>query len=493
MIKKKMIVIGGGISGLCVAALLGKDGFEVTLLEKNKNLGGRMGVWKHKGFVFDTGPSWYLMPEVMENFFQKFNKKPSDYYLLKKLSPSYRAYFQDNDYIDIESNIKKAKRIFDTFEENGGQKLEKYLAQSKELYDTAMSQYLYVNNYSFKTFLNLNTLSNAFKFKFWESMQSLVDKHFTSDRAKKILLYNLVFLGGSPKDTPALYSLLAHVDFNLGVFYPMDGMYKLVEAVAQLCADNNVKLITNCEVKKVQVNSKRINRVITTKGEFEADCVINTSDYWHFENEVLDSTYQTYNKDYWSRKKVAPSAYLIYLGVNKKIKNLLHHNLFFSNDWDLHFREIFNDPKWPTDPSFYVCAPSKTDASVAPKGMENLFILVPIAPGLKDSASVREKYYKKVIKSLEKFTGEDISDMVVVKKISSVNDYKNSFNSYKGTAFGLAHTLFQTSFLRPNIKSKKLDNLYYAGQYVHPGIGVPSVMVSAEVAAKEVYEKYSRS
>lgn len=493
MLKKKVIVIGGGVAGLSSAALLGKYGFEVVLIEKNNNLGGRMGQWKSKGFTFDTGPSWYLMPDVMENYFRKFNKKPSDYFNLKKLSPSYRAWFDKDNFVDIESHLSAAKKTFDSFEKHGGKKLQQYLNISKELYDTAMSDYLYSNNYSIKTFLNQKSLKNLFKFKFWESMQDFADKKFTSDKAKKILLYNLVFLGGSPKSTPALYSLLAHVDFNLGVYYPMGGMYELTLALEKLCLENNVKIITNCEVKNVGVDHKKITKVNTKKGSYLSDIVLNTSDYWHFENSVLPLKYQSYKKDYWRGRKIAPSALLIFLGVNKKIKKLKHHNLVFSRNWGMHFDEIFENPKWPTSPSFYVCAPSKTDKSVAPRGKENLFILVPIGVDIKDSKISREKYYKKIIEMLEDHVGEDINKSVLVKRIFCINDFQKSYNSFKGTAFGLAHTLSQTSFLRPNIKSRKIENLYYAGQYVHPGIGVPSVMVSAQVAAKEIYDKYQGS
>lgn len=485
---KKIIVIGGGISGLCSAALLAKDGFDVTLIEKNAQLGGRMGQWKHKGFVFDTGPSWYLMPEVMEQFFGRFGKSSKDYYKLLKLAPSYRAYFE-NEYVDVFSDLNKSKKLFDTFEDSGGSKLEKYLKHSEKLYIASMP-YLYKNNYDLMNLINLDTIKLAASFPFWQNMEQYIGKYFSSTKAKKLLMYNLVFLGGAPKSTPALYSLMAHVDFNLGVYYPMGGMYELVRALTSLCQENKVKIIKNCTVQKIDSVGNKIKLVKTNKGSFKADVFVNTSDYWHFESKVLGNSQRSYSRNYWDKRKVAPSAFVVLIGVRKKIKSLKHHNMFFAKDWDKHFDEVFENLKWPKDPSFYVCAPSATDPSVAPIGMENLFVLVPIAAGLKDSLTLRNRYTRFIINKIEEYTGEHFAQDIIFKKVFSISDFKSEFNAFRGSAFGLSHTLFQTSFLRPNIKSKKLDNLYHAGQYVHPGIGVPSVMISAEIAAREIGKKY---
>lgn len=486
---KKLIVIGGGIAGLSSAALLAKKGFEVTLLEKNNAVGGRMSLWRSKGFTFDTGPSWYLMPEVMERLYFELGYETSDFFKLKKLNPSYRAFFSEKHY-DVEPDIKKTKTLFDSFEKNGSEKFDKYIKKSKALYEMAMQNYMYVNNYNLLNFINLRTLKNAVSFPFFQNMESYVGRKFSSQEARNILTYNLVFLGGTPANTPALYMLMAHVDFNLGVYYPMGGMYELVKALRKVCSKHGARVVTGCQVNGVAVSSGKIESVKTSKGNFSADVVVNTSDYWHFDTKILPADYRGYNPAYWKNKAVAPSAFVVCLGVKKKIKNLRHHNIFFNGSPKGHYDQIFKTPAWPKEPSFYVCAASKSDPAVAPKGAENLFILVPVAAGLKDTTHIRKNYYNKVIGLLEKYTGEKVREYIVTKKIITIKDYENDYNAFRGTAFGLAHTLTQTSFLRPSIKNSKIDNLYYAGQYVHPGIGVPSVIISAHIAANEIASKF---
>ncbi len=487
---KNIVVIGAGLSGLSAAALLAKKGDSVTVLEKNGEIGGRIGIWRQKGFVFDIGPSWYLMPEVFEDFFSKFGKTSSDYFKLTKLDPSYRAYFAKDDYYDIPSDKEKTAKLFETFEKGSGPKFLRYLSASESLYKMAMKNYMYVNNYHLRNLVSLSTIKNMLGFPFWQSMETFVGNRFSSSKIKKILQYNLVFLGGAPKNTPALYSLMAHVDFNLGVFYPKSGMYELARAIASVASEQGAKIKLSHEVLGVVTEKGKIKSLITDKGEIKADVVLNTSDYWHFETKVLEKKDRSYSSQYWKKRKVAPSAFVMCLGVSKKLLNIRHHSLFFANNWDEHFDTIFGSPKLPSEPSFYVCAPSVTDTTVAPKGYENLFFLVPFAPGLKLTEKTKEQFANKMIELFEKYTGESVKKNVVVKKIFAVDDYRREYNAFKGTAFGLSHTLFQTSFLRPNIKSKKLSNLYYAGQYVHPGIGLPSVIISAEIAANEIHAKH---
>jgi phytoene desaturase len=485
---KKVIVIGGGFSGLSIAALLGKDGFDVTLIEKNENFGGRARVMKENGFLYDMGPSWYLMPEVFERFFSLFGKKVSDFYELKRLEPSYRVFFENEGFIDVFPDKNEILSLFKSFEEKGDKKIESYLNNAEYKYDIAMKYFLYKDFKNIFSFFNLRMATEGLKLKVFSNLDKVVSKYFESHKSKKILEYQVVFLGNSPYNAPSLYSILSHVDLNLGVWYPMGGMGKVVDALISLCRENNVKLINGEEVKGFEYDKKSIKKVITTKNTYEANYVISSADYAHVELDLLEKPYRSFDKRYWDKKVMAPSMFILYLGINKKLKNLRHHNLYFSKDWDNHFKAIFEYPEYPKNPCFYICCPSYTDPTVAEKGKENLFILVPISCELKDEERIRKDYRDFLIKHVEGVIGEKFSNDIIYSKIYTIKDYEKDYNAFKGTALGIAHTLLQTAVFRPPHKSKKLKNLFYTGQYTHPGIGVPMTLISSEIVYNIIKE-----
>ncbi len=487
----KIIVIGTGIGGLSAAALLSKQGHEVKVFEKNENPGGRARVWRKDGFVFDMGPSWYLMPEIFENFFSLFDKKVEDFYELIRLNPSYRIFFPD-EIIDISADIEENKRIFDKLEENGAEKLEKYLKQAKEKYEYLMKGLMYEDLVGIRGMLSPKLMSAGWKLSILSNMEKLISKFFSNERAKKILQYSIVFLGGNPKNTPALYSMISHIDFNLGVWYPRGGLGKIVEALEKLTIDHGGSIEYGVEVTKIVVENKVAKRVITNNGEYEADIVISNADYPHTETQLLDDESQTYPIKYWKKKTIAPSAYVLYLGIDKKLDSLTHHNVILDHDWVAHFEQIFDRPSWPDEPAYYLCSPSRIDNSVAPEGKENIFVTVPISPGLEDTPEVREKYFDKIIEHMEEVTGENIQDSLVVKRIFTLNDFSEDYNAYLGTAVGLTHTFSQSAFFRPRHLSKKVKNLYYTGQYTHPGIGVPMALIASQIVSEMIDEKYNQ-
>jgi phytoene desaturase len=486
MTGDKTVVIGCGFGGMSTAALLAKKGYDVTIIEKNDQPGGRAIVWEEKGFVYDMGPSWYLMPDVFERFFAEFGRKVTDYYKLKRLDPNYRVFFQGRDKVDISADLEKNKRLFDTMEEGGGKKLEEYLRSASYQYDIAMGQFIYRDYRSMFDFLNKKLVFEGTKLHIFESLDGYAKRFISNPDLRKVLEYTIVFLGGTPYDSPAMYALMSHVDFNLGVFYPIGGMGALARAFHRLCIEQGVKFRFNEEVKKIDVEDGRVKGITTEKGHIPAKKVIANSDYPHTETELLEKQYRSYPEKYWSKRAIAPSAILMYLGFNKRIENLLHHNLYLSGDWDPHFQTIFKKPSWPDNPSYYICCPSKTDPTVAPKGSENVFILIPVAAGLKDTDEVREHYFEWVMSHMEGLTGEKIRDNLVVKRLFSHRDFSSYYNAYKGTALGLAHTLRQTAVFRPAQRSRKVKDLYYSGQYTHPGIGVPMVIIGSQILAKDV-------
>lgn len=478
---KKVIIIGAGFGGLSLAALLAKDGYEVSVVEKHDQPGGRARMWETNGYRFDMGPSWYMMPEVFEQYFAYFDKKPSDYYTLERLDPQYRLFFEKDEVLDISADMQKNLKLFDQLEENGAEKFQTYLKKAQELYDLSMGKFIYRDYSSFKDFLHPDFREAGIPSGLLTNMEKFISKTFTNDRLKKILLYTVVFLGGNPKNTPAVYSLMSHVDFNLGVWYPKGGLNAVAKGMEKLAKEHGVRFFYNSEVEKILTEGNKAIGVKTTTGEYLADTIISNADYAHTELDLLEEPQQTYNKAYWEKRTWAPSAFIMYLGLNKKIDALDHHNLVLANDWQKHFDEIFDDPKWPDRPSYYICCPSKTETDMAPEGKENLFVLVPAAIGLDDSDEEREAYAEKILKDMEAILGASIKDSIEVKRIFSQRDFSAEYHSYKGTALGLAQTLKQSALFRPARKSKKLEGLYYSGQFTHPGIGVPMVVISAEI------------
>ena len=492
MNRKKIVVVGAGLGGLSTAALLAKDDFQVTVLEKNDTPGGRARAFCESGFRFDMGPSWYLMPEVFQRFFQEFGKAPEDFYQLQRLDPSYRMVFGREDVVDVSADLEQNRRLFGELERDGEEKFSQFLSQSQVLYDLSMNEFVYKEFRNLLDYFSPKVMNAKVSPRVFGSMDSYVGRYFKSDKARKLLEYSIVFLGGNPKKTPAMYSMLSHVDFNLGVWYPQGGMHSLVQALVDLCRELGVEMHFGCEVTGINVQRGRVSSVRTNGGDHEADIAVVNADYAHAETELLPRQYQTFPKSYWEKKTIAPSAFILYLGLNRKLKNLEHHNIVVAHDWKEHFQAIFDAPSWPDQPSYYVCMPSKTDPTVAPKAHENLFVLVPVASGLEDPDEQRDAYSEKILRDLEAIIGEEIQPHIIVKRIFSQRDFASDYNAYRGTALGLAHTLGQSALFRPSHRSKAVRELFYTGQYTHPGIGVPMTIISSTITRNIVSGQHVR-
>jgi len=492
MKRIKVVIVGAGFGGLTAAALLARDGWEVLVLEKNEEIGGRARIWKEQGFIFDMGPTWYLMPEVFEDYFNLFGKKPEDYYSLQKLDLSYRIFFTDGQKVDITPNLEETVETFEKFETGGGAKIRKYLEEAAYKYDIVMKEFIYRDYSRISKLINKRLLVHGVQLKVFRSLDGLVKKHFSDHHAKKILEYPMVFLGNSPWNAPALYSIMSHVDLNQGVWYPHGGMGSVVDALRQLGQSQGVQIETSKNVTKLVIRNGKVERVVTSDDEYASDIVLMNADYAFAERELLAPAYQSFDDRYWKKKVFAPSMFMIYLGLNKKLNALSHHNFHFAHQWEKHFATIFNTPSWPDNPSYYVHCPTKTDSTVAPEDQENMFILIPVAIGLNDSEAQRNKFSERIMNHLERLIGEDIRDSVVLQRIFSHRDYEKAYHAYQGTSSGLAHTLLQTAVFRPSCRSRKVKNLYYTGHYTHPGIGVPMAFISSRLVSERIYREWPR-
>lgn len=492
MIKNSVIVIGSGFAGLSAASFMAKEGWDVTVIEKNDGPGGRARQLKENGFTFDMGPSFYWMPDVFERYFEKFGKKVSDYYELKRLDPSYRVYWNDG-MTDIPADYDKLKKIFESIEPGSGEKLDQYLKGAAYKYKAGMKNLVFKPGRSISEFLDLQTISGIFKLQVFSSIKKHIEKYFTHPKLRQLMEFPVLFLGALPQDTPALYSLMNYADIKGGTWYPQGGMYAVVNGMYKLAQELGVKFHFNEEAKEIFVGRDSYAKTTATnKDIYHSDVVISAADYHFTEKNLLTDKFRSYSDAYWNKRIMAPSCLLYYVGLNKKLRQTAHHSLFFDVPFEQHGNEIYKNPQWPSEPLFYVSASSVSDHSVAPHGHENLVFLVPVAAGLEgDSEELREKYFQKIARRMEKHTGESILDSVVYKKSYSVSDFVDDYNSFRGNAYGLANTLMQTAIFRPSCKSKKVKNLFYTGQLTVPGPGVPPSLISGEVVAKQI-SKYFR-
>jgi phytoene desaturase len=490
MPNKHVVVIGAGFAGLSSATHLAHLGFQVTLLEKNLTPGGRARKFEAEGFVFDMGPSWYWMPDVFESYFAHFGKKPSDYYDLIRLDPSYTVVFGENEFVEIPADLSQFRSLLENMEPGVGPKLDEFLKQAAYKYKVGIQDLVYRPSRSLFEFTSPRLLADIIRMDVFQSMSKHVRKFFKDEKIIRLMEFPVIFLGETADNIPALYSLMNYADIALGTWYPMGGMHEIIKGMVKLAEEKGVKVHLGADVSHINIKNGIAKNVVLKTGEtFEADVVVAGADYHHVDSKLLSPEYRNYDEKYWDKRVMAPSSLLFYIGVDKKLENLTHHVLFFDEQMGPHADAIYKNPRWPEKPLFYLSAASKTDSSVAPEGKENLVILIPLAPDLEDGEDIREKYFHMVMDRLEKLTRQEIRSHIIYKRSYAHSDFKSDYNAFKGNAYGLANTLFQTAILKPSLKSKKVKNLYYTGQLTVPGPGVPPTIISGHVVAKEVMKE----
>lgn len=484
--NKKIAIIGSGFSGLSSAAYLAKEGNEVHVFEKNSNVGGRARQFRtEEGYDFDMGPSWYWMPDIIEAFFEDFGKKSSDFYELVRLDPQFEMVFSDG-IMSIPDSYEEMTALFEKIEKGAGKKLDAFMKDAQIKYEVGMKDFVNKPCHSWFEFISPKMATNALKLDLLSSFSKFVRKYFKHPKLITLMEFPVIFLGAAPSKIPALYSLMNYGGYKLGTWYPMGGFSRVTEAMMQIAKNQGVNFHFNSTVEKINVENGKAHSIQVNGEEQYFDIVIASSDYHHTESKLLPTNSRNYTSSYWEKKTFAPSCLIYYLGIKGKIPGLKHHTLFFENELELHTHEIYEDKKWPTKPLFYACCPSKTDQSVAPENCENVFLLMPVAPGIEDSEEIREKYFHEMIRRLEIHTGSsDILSRIEYKRSYCINDFEEDYNAYKGNAYGLANTLSQTAVLKPSMRNKKIKNLLYTGQLTVPGPGVPPSIISGKIAANE--------
>lgn len=499
-----IVVIGGGIAGLASAALLAKDGHEVTLLEGRSSVGGRAGSWERDGFRFDTGPSWYLMPEVFDHFFRLLGTTAEEQLQLVTLDPGYRVLFEGiAEPIDITASRQENLEMFERIEPGSRRRMEKYLDSARDVYEIAKKRFLYSSFANIRPLLRRDVLSRTGTLVslLLTPLATLVRRTVKDSRLQQILGYPAVFLGSSPYIAPSMYHLMSHLDLEGGVMYPMGGFTQLIGRIEALAEAQGVTIVRDSPV--TAINSR--DGVVTgvdyadasgTPRTLVADIVVSAADLHHTETELLPTALQTFPQEYWNKKVPGPSALLIYLGVKGELPQLEHHTLFFARDWKAGFDKIFGEnPSIPDPASIYVCKPSGIDRSTAPDGYENLFVLVPIPadPTIGkgdvdgDGDTRIETLADRVITQISVWAGiPDLASRVTLRRTLGPGDFASDLNSWRGTALGPAHTLGQSAMFRAGNKSRKVEGLFYAGGSTIPGIGLPMCLISAEVVLKRI-------
>ncbi|SDQ14645.1 phytoene desaturase family protein [Microbacterium sp. cf332] len=501
----RVVVIGGGIAGLSTAALLAEEGYAVTVIEARDETGGRAGSWESDGFRFDTGPSWYLMPEVFEHFFALLGTSAAAELDLVPLVPAYRVYAEPEDdgageYIDVVSGRAEATALFESRENGAGARLDEYLDSAADAYDLAVSKFLYDTYASTEGLRDPDLLRRVPTLAplLTRSLNRYVESRFEDPMLRQVLGYPAVFLGSSPYDVPSLYHLMSHLDLDDAVLYPRGGFTEIIAAIERLARARGVEVRTGTAVSQILTapDGTATGVRLADTSEVAADLVVSTADLHHTETVLLPPERQSYPERWWQKRTPSFGALLILLGVDGELPELAHHTLLFTSAWRENFDAISGrDTRIPDPASLYVCRPSATDDTVVPPGSENLFVLVPIPAdpelgrGGVDGGGdpVIEAAADQAIAQIAAWTGvPDLAARVRVRRTIAPADFARDLGAWRGNSLGLAHTLGQSALFRPRNASKKVPGLFYAGSSVLPGIGLPMCLISAELVVKRL-------
>lgn len=492
MQKRTALVIGAGIGGIATAARLAKNGYDVTVLEKESTPGGRCNQVLRDGHRFDIGPTLFLMPEIWEETFAALGQKMSDYLELKRIDPTYKVHFDDGLQLELTSNLGEMQRQLERVEKSGFTGFLSYMAEGSKHYKTSLEKFVGRNFYNVFEYFSPGNLPLLFQLKALRKHYANTGRFFQNEQLKAAFTFQNMYLGLSPYDAPATYSLLQYTELAEGVWYPMGGMYAAIQALVKIAERLGVRFIYNAPVKRIITSkSKVLGAVLENGTPFTADIFVGNADLPYIYKELLPENNEAKKLD---QKLYTCSTIMFYWGVDKEYPQIAHHNVFLGGDYKDSFDQIFNDHTLPEVPSFYVHAPARTDPAAAPNGQETLYVLVPVghldARAEQDWDTLVDRARETVLARLAKEMGaEDLRGHIKFEIVYQPRVWKERFNLEKGAAFGLSHNFWQVGYLRPQNRHKQYKNLYFAGASTHPGTGLPIVLLSARLTTERILKE----
>jgi phytoene desaturase len=500
MQKPTALVIGAGIGGIATAARLAKNGYDVTVLEKESTPGGRCNQLIRDGHRFDIGPTLFLMPEIWEETFTSLGERMSDHLELKRIDPTYKVHFDDGLQLELTSNIGEMQTQLEKVEKTAFAGFLSYIAEGSRHYKMSVEKFVGRNFYNIFEYFSLGNLPLLFQLKALKKHYANTNRFFKDERLKAAFTFQNMYLGLSPYDAPATYSLLQYTELAEGVWYPIGGMYAGIQALVSIAEKLGVKFIYNAPVKKLNVKSskagsERSRRIESVKlqddREFTADIFVGNADLPYIYKELLPKNKEAKKLD---NKLYTCSTIMFYWGVDREYPQIAHHNVFLGADYKASFDQIFNDHTLPEVPSFYVHAPARTDNAAAPKGQETLYVLVPVghldARSEQDWEALVNRARQTVLTRLAKEMGAgSLKEHIKFEIVYQPKVWKERFNLEKGAAFGLSHNFWQVGYLRPQNRHKQYKNLYFVGASTHPGTGLPIVLLSARLTTERILKE----
>ena len=489
---KTVVIIGAGYGGMALANLLAKHGCTVHVFEKNAPPGGRIHAIKKDGFTFDLGPSWYLMPEVFSQYYELFDLDVAARLDLIRFTPGYQVFFENHSPIRIQGDTALDEATVEQLEPGAGAAFRKYTTRSTTAYTLAVKHFLYNNFSRLRDVLKWEIVRSAPSMLslVFQTLDSYVSKQFRSLQVKQLLEYHMVFLGSSPFQAPALYSLMSHLDFKSGVYYPKLGMLALADDLYEIGKQLGVIYHFAAPVERIVVQDGVATGVKCVDGStYTADCVVSNADLHFTETQLLARDHQSFPERYWKKRQPGPGALLISLGIKGSLPSLLHHNLYFVENWRENFADIYETKRVPEHASIYICNPTKTDPALAPSGHENIFVLMPLPAGVDIAADMQQQLMERIIATLGRVVDNpQLKKRVVSAHMFGPQDFSRTFNAWQSNAFGgESHLLKQSVIFRTPNKSRTVKHLYYVGAGTTPGIGLPMCLISAALTYKTMF------